>query len=317
MFLEMSRNIDHGGGDWGFRKCVWSPTLKSNGATWAYWSNILKIRRGDIVLHLRGTPPDAAFVGYSVASSDGFKTSNRPPNPGKAYNSKEFFRADLEDFNLFSSPIVLADVFQNRVVELQDYFDKNRRMLHEKRRIFYVRQAGRLQCLNGAYLSELDDKLLYALFGDLVQIDLKNNKQISNVTTSVALAQAMVRIGQQRFSQMIKKNYGYRCCYPGCKMDDRRFLVASHIARWSDDEALRGDSGNGLCLCVAHDRAFELGLFTLDNECVVRLFADRSNMAVMELLAPGEGRAITGKGTEISQDALRQHWIRNRLPLVS
>jgi predicted restriction endonuclease len=73
------------------------------------------------------------------------------------------------------------------------------------------------------------------------------------------------RIGQKKFADTIKGLYQNRCCFPGCGVADPRFLVASHIARWSDNEALRGHTGNGLCFCLMHDRAFELGLFTLDG----------------------------------------------------
>lgn len=30
MWIEMSRDEVHGGGDWAFAKCVWSPTHKNN-----------------------------------------------------------------------------------------------------------------------------------------------------------------------------------------------------------------------------------------------------------------------------------------------
>lgn len=81
LWLEMSRDENHGGGHWGFQKCLWSPTYKTNGVKWAFWETVHKVQEGDLVIHLRGkTSP--AFVGYSVAATDGYKTSSRPPEPG-------------------------------------------------------------------------------------------------------------------------------------------------------------------------------------------------------------------------------------------
>ena len=43
-------------------------------------------------------------------------------------------------------------------------------------------------------------------------------------------------------------------------------MVGSHIARWADNEELRGNTDNGLCLFLQHNRAFEKGFYTLNSE---------------------------------------------------
>ena len=43
----------------------------------------------------------------------------------------------------------------------------------------------------------------------------------------------------------------------------RGFLLAPHIARWSDNEQFRGHMGTGFCFCLIHDKAFEVGLYTI------------------------------------------------------
>ena len=45
-----------------------------------------------------------------------------------------------------------------------------------------------------------------------------------------------------------------------------RLLVASHIVPWSKDVANRLNPRNGLCLSALHDRAFDSGLISLDND---------------------------------------------------
>jgi hypothetical protein len=95
--------------------------------------------------------------------ADGLISESGPPNPGVWAFSKSFYRADLDGFTLFHRPIKLAEIFARRRAELEAYFDANRSAGTARRNIFFVRQGGRLQCLNGAYLSEVDDALFEAL----------------------------------------------------------------------------------------------------------------------------------------------------------
>ena len=45
----------------------------------------------------------------------------------------------------------------------------------------------------------------------------------------------------------------------------RSLLNASHIIPWNIAEARRADPRNGLCLNTLHDRAFDRGLITFDE----------------------------------------------------
>ena len=74
IYLEMSRDEQYGGGTWGFTNCIWAPTEKKGvGGSWPFSEKVLQVREGDIIIHLRGKPPNAYFVGYAIASSDGFR----------------------------------------------------------------------------------------------------------------------------------------------------------------------------------------------------------------------------------------------------
>lgn len=313
IYLEMSRDETHGGGTWSFRNCIWAPTHKKRGGAWPFWSKVFQGREGDTVLHLRGITPDANFVGYSRASGDGFETMRRPPEPKDWDFANSFYRADLADFTTFHQPVNLDAVFSARRADLDAYFDLNRGRGAEKRNIFYVRQSGRLQCLNGAYLSDVDDDLLMALFGATGAITARaTGATVVSVETGAQIATVRSRLGQAKFACEIKKLYGNRCCFPGCGVSDPRFLVASHIARWSDNEILRGQLGNGLCFCLVHDKAFELGLFTLDEQFRVfvspREHGARSQIA-RNLLAY-HGQQISLAKIAPLEDALLEHWIR-------
>lgn len=308
----MSRVESHGGGTWAFPNCIWSPTDKEGGGKWPFWSKVLTVREDDTVLHLRGIQPKAYFVGYSRASCNGFITTERPPDAGSWAFSNSFYRADLTDYTPFYDPISLSAIFSERRRQLESYFDNNK-ATKRKRNIFYVRQAGRIQCLNGAYLSEVSEELFQALFGD-VFVGADHDQQHMPITlpTGTQIRSIYARIGQEKFSLNIKQLYDNKCCFPSCEIDDARFLVAAHIARWSDNERLRGHLGNGLCFCLFHDKAFELGLFTLDENLSIYINPKEVEAAtkVTINLAPFAGHPIKKANIVPLQDALLEHWIR-------
>ena len=313
MFIEMSRDADHGGTGWEFAKCLWAPTQKERGGGWPFWTKVGQVRSGEIVLHLRGKQPKAQFVGFSITSGDGYKTSERPPILGQWNFSQEFFRADLTEYTAFPAPISLTSVFSSRKEDLSRYFNVNRaRSGSDKKNIFYVIQSGRLRCLNGAYLSDLDDELAEIIFGpDFSGKNIPRPENIS-VETGHKIQLIFSRIGQGKFSEMVKSNYGSKCCFPGCPVNDPRFLVGAHIARWTDRHDLRGRADNGLCLCLMHDRAFEAGYFTLDDQFQVTSVKKRedSEWWSREIL-PYHGVKIAKGEVQPAVEALKEHWTRH------
>jgi hypothetical protein len=252
-------------------------------------------------------------VGYSTASGDGFQTTRRPPDPGEWNYAEAFYRADLTGFTPFQQPISLSQVFRTRVAELEAYFENNKNRVQDKTNVFFVKQSGRLQCLNGAYLSDVDEELLTVLFGNSTGLTASDSGAvIVSVATGSQISTIRARLGQSRFSDEIKKLYGNHCCFPGCDISDPRFLVGAHIARWSDNEALRGDMGNGLCLCLIHDKAFEVGLYTLDEHLGIFVNPrDReSSSIIVQDLLKNEGEKILASKVPPLVDALLEHWIR-------
>lgn len=140
----------------------------------------------------------------------------------------------------------------------------------------------------------------------------RDNNLSSAVPTGQATRTVLPRLGQDAFSRSVKTNYGNRCCFPGCTIDDDAFLVGSHIARWADAPDLRGHVDNGLALCLMHDRAFEMGIFTLDHKfaVVIRNQTLKSTWA-KETIGKFSGHPIRRGLVTPSLDALRRHWIRN------
>ncbi|HJR09434.1 MAG TPA: HNH endonuclease [Pyrinomonadaceae bacterium] len=313
LWLEMSRDEIHGGGDWLFTNCLWAPSLKKGGGTWTFWESLLQVEAGDTVLHLRGTGRNAAFVGFSTADANGFETSNRPPSPGQWDYSGSFYYVPLKDFAPFTNPIPLHKTFLNQDNALRNYFAANKKLKADKKRLFYVIQAGRLQCLNGAYLSEVDDDLAKILLSDKNYLTQQNSQHIVHeVNTGEQVRNLLSRVGQKEFSDQVLNNYGHQCCFPQCTVGDSKFLVGAHIARWADVPDLRGAMSNGLCLCLMHDKAFEMGLFTISFELRVWVNRDKAELSSWGAahLLPFHGQFIRTVTVSPSEAALAHHWER-------
>lgn len=77
-----------------------------------------------------------------------------------------------------------------------------------------------------------------------------------------------VRKNQSAFRAMVLSAYNSRCALTG--IESPEVLIASHIIPWSKNEKLRLDPRNGICLNSLHDRAFDKGLITLNNDLTVR-----------------------------------------------
>lgn len=311
LWLEMSRDETHGGGNWAFRQSLWSPSHKTNGTRWAFWENLLRVEAGDPILHLRGKGDNAAFVAFSTATADGFETRDRPPNPGEWGYAQSFYRVPLRNFMPFEDRILLQDVFERRDTELRNYFVKNK-VAAKKERLFYVIQSGRLQCLNGAYLSEASMDLTRLLLHGTEYKSHHSGSAVHKASTGERVRELITRVGQSEFSGLVRENYGAKCCFPGCDVAERSFLRGSHIARWADASELRGEISNGLCLCLMHDQAFERGLFTVDLE--MRIWVDKakakqSPWATTHLLPYHEQKLRLGAILP-SEEALLQHWER-------
>lgn len=320
VWLEMSRDAEHGGGTWGFTESLWSPSKKSDGSRWPYWESVSQVEEGDPVLHLRGMGSDAAFVGYSVAASNAYATTSRPPSPGQWADYGEFYRVHLSDFTPFPDPIALQEIFERKDHELRVYFNANKdRPKASREHLFYVIQSGRLQCQNGAYLTEASEELRSILFDNESEPDeamkAVGQTPAAAVSTGTVMRQFETRVGQRRFSQAVRDNYGHQCCFPGCDVQERPFLRGAHIARWADKPDLRGDVSNGLCLCLVHDKAFEIGLFTLDFDN--RIWSTDEQFSASQWaranIAPHVGAQITLGPIEPSEEALFDHWDRTEL----
>jgi putative restriction endonuclease len=309
-WIEMSRDLLHGGSGWGFGECLWSPTRQVDGKRSGWWENLSRVRPGEGVVHLRGRDDEAAFVAISRVGESCVTTRERPPYPGEWEFASDFYRVPLTDFQQLTSPIPLKKVFRSKQQELWDYFQSNQDLGSGKRTLFFNLQGGNLRCQNGAYLSELDQVLASIILDVELAVTGDTRKTIDTGTTLLLLTK---RIGQAEFSAAVRENFLHRCCFLGCDVEDSEFLVGAHIARWTDFPELRGRVDNGLCLCLMHDRAFEEGYFTIDrlNQIVVSEVAKSSSWAVLNLF-PQQKTRIKQPRTSPATECLMKHWSRHK-----
>ncbi|AGO53458.1 hypothetical protein SOD_c04480 [Serratia plymuthica 4Rx13] len=85
--------------------------------------------------------------------------------------------------------------------------------------------------------------------------DFSGSERISTVKT---------RVDQNLFRKNVLEVYEYRCCVTG--LEEPALLVASHILPWSHSIEQRLNPSNGLCLSSLHDKAFDRGLITFDED---------------------------------------------------
>mgnify|MGYP003138156930 CR=1 FL=1 len=96
------------------------------------------------------------------------------------------------------------------------------------------------------------------------------------------LRTVMVRKNQSAFRAMVLSAYDSQCAMTGISLPE--LLIASHIVPWSVNEKLRLDPRNGICLSPLHDRAFDAGLITFNNDLTVKCSA--------KLLVPNSVRGM-------------------------
>jgi len=98
----------------------------------------------------------------------------------------------------------------------------------------------------------------------LEEIDVK---QIVEKAGEEKLRLVKQRVNQNFFRKMVLVNYDEKCAL--CSLNHTSLLVASHIVPWSKNKEHRLNPKNGLCLCSIHDKAFDTGLISFDENLVI------------------------------------------------
>ena len=101
------------------------------------------------------------------------------------------------------------------------------------------------------------------------------------------------RATEKNTDSCTKAAYNYRCCITGLSIP--KLLVASHIVPWRIDSVNRLNPRNGLALSVLHDKAFDLGMITINEDMTVQVSKKEfrvSDEFVVTALKSYDGKSI-------------------------
>jgi len=103
---------------------------------------------------------------------------------------------------------------------------------------------------------------------------------------------------QKAFAEAVKINYEFRCAITGIETKD--FLVASHIVPWSEDQGIRLDPSNGICLSLLVDRAFEKGYLLIKDDLTICIDWGRvgNDQVLRSQLEPYNGKKLNAPAEE-------------------
>lgn len=116
---------------------------------------------------------------------------------------------------------------------------------------------------NAIYESEI----LRAKFENEILEDIEEDVEI--VKGKERNATVKQRVNQSFFRKMILASYNETCCITGMKI--KELLIAGHIKPWSLDEENRLNPRNGIAINALHDKAFEIGLISIDSNYKINI----------------------------------------------
>ena len=116
------------------------------------------------------------------------------------------------------------------------------------------------------------DKLVLEseLLLDSLEIEKLENIEFDTIvekTGEEKLTLVKTRVNQNFFRKMVLVNYDEKCAL--CSLNHTSLLMASHIVPWSQNKEHRLNPKNGLCLCAIHDKAFDRGLISFDENLTI------------------------------------------------
>lgn len=122
------------------------------------------------------------------------------------------------------------------------------------------------------FVIESDSVLSELLPEEQLEEDVESRQEIetrSDYSGEERSVTSKARIGQDFFRRSVLSAYNYRCCITGLSVPG--LLIASHIKPWKADVSVRLNPKNGLCLSALHDKAFDAGMITIDEDMTVKV----------------------------------------------
>jgi len=89
------------------------------------------------------------------------------------------------------------------------------------------------------------------------------------------------RIGQSMLRKVVLDNYQNMCAL--CAIHQKDLLICSHIVPWKTDKKNRLNPSNAIILCCTHDKLFDKGYYSLDDEYNI-ILSKKSDQFIADLL---------------------------------
>ncbi|MBD5096334.1 MAG: hypothetical protein HDT40_04865 [Lachnospiraceae bacterium] len=102
---------------------------------------------------------------------------------------------------------------------------------------------------------------------EVIEETKKIEKEVEplNIDEESKKAIVNVRVNQGKFRDLLLKRYNNKCCL--CDVKNKNFLIASHIKPWAKSKSKeKADIDNGFLLCPNHDRLFDKGYITFEDD---------------------------------------------------
>jgi hypothetical protein len=137
-------------------------------------------------------------------------------------------------------------------------------------------------------ISRSDGNYLKALklVKEYIDTELKAKESLKTKTFDIdtsnteILGTTKIRINQNVLREYVLQIYDNKCSL--CNIDKKDLLVCSHIKPWSVDEKNRLNPSNAICFCVLHDKLFDRGYFSLDNNYRI-IFGVKTDLSISSL----------------------------------
>lgn len=200
-----------------------------------------------------------------------------------------------------------------KTITVYNIFSKHVRLLKPEERTYKIEGMGRSHLWYG---NEAANEQVLRYITDFEANGVQEAEKIKNIEVGTKKlfgaekeAVVKVRINQGEFRNNLLQKYKH-CCLCGVK--NPGLLIASHIKPWAESNPTEKlDAENGFLLCPNHDKLFDTGLISFDENGMV-LISDVLTEEDRQLMHIEKGTKITvSKKTAEYLAYHRKHVFRN------
>lgn len=260
IYIEMTNPI-HGGPEWEFGRCLWSPEKSRSNSD--RWSNMRELKKGDIIIHSLKQNGGHEFVGTSRVKSEYVILDFEPTIPGKWKGYGTYYRVDLEDFTKFKEPIKMKKIINERKEELKKYSGS-----------FYTSKLEPAE----KYLSKVDVEVYnilqeyFYIAEEEIEEKINKTRKRSSVVTRI--------IRDTNIVNELKESTRGKCQICGKQIvtsNGKVYSEGHHLVPLGGIHSGPDVKGNIIILCPNHHVEFDYGCIAINPRTMRIQHIDKSN----------------------------------------